>query len=188
VADSFSCCATGHGRVESHRNFRIVTHFITHFITHSHRDHKLSTVISVIYWQTHRTRYLIGFSPYWNGSCLVPVAHSGGTAWIVVCSYVAENDRLVIASRGDGYLLYQRQPFRGSGPATVHRRCYVLRRVVYNGRMGGEYCTWQSKFADFDAAGYWVCLELWGRNERAIKTSPPTSRISMTIVSKRLVG
>jgi len=76
----------------------------------------------------------------------------------------------------------------GLVPATGHRGCYVLRRVVSTAGWAGNIALGKVNLQILTAAGYWVCLELWGRNERAINTSPPTSRISMTMVSKRLVG
>ncbi len=33
-----------------------------------------------------RTRYLLGFSPYQNGSCLVPLAQRCWDAWMLYCA------------------------------------------------------------------------------------------------------
>jgi len=53
-----------------------------------------------------------------------------------LCPYVTENDRLVIASREDGYLLYQWQPFHGPELHGVSRDgsrgCYVEGRAMSN--------------------------------------------------------
>lgn len=73
-------------------------------------------------------------------------------------------------------------------PATVHRGCYVLRRVVSTSGLAGNIALRKVISQASLAANYSLCFALCGLSERAIKTKPPTSRISITMVLKRLVG
>jgi hypothetical protein len=95
------------------------------------------------------------------------------------------------------YAVSSQAHLRGYGPAggdrVVQPEGALLRldrivRTLSRRREGHEQAGDCVNLQILTAAGYSVCLELWGRNERAINPSPPTSRISMTIVSKRLVG
>ena len=104
----------------------------------------------------------------------------------LVGPYSTENDRLGIASRAMGACPTNRRYACGQkrSCALGNRGCYVVREVMSTAGKGVILHFVNTTLQN----NYWLCFELCGRSERAINASPPTSRISMTIVLNRLVG
>jgi len=72
------------------------------------------------------------------------------------------------------------------GPATVNTGCYGLRLVMSTAGWAGNIALRKVILQKLIAPGYWLGLGLCGRSERAIRTNPPTSRISITMVLNRV--
>ena len=79
-------------------------------------------------------------------------------------------------------------PTAGLVSRVAHRGCYVVLRVMSNVRKRELLHSVNSLYRMIPKGSYWLDFESWGRSARAISDSPPTSRISMTMVLKRLVG